>query len=175
MPTPARAAFLLTLILPFSALAQDADVAERGDTILQSAWTSEENCSERNAVDASFAEIAAGASNVLDGRCVRVSGYWRGRGFYADKEALRDLPFDGFVPKSSWDVPQGAEPLPPKERIGLYARPETFEQAPERGRRARAYGVVRTCALFDRYLMVLGYCHYVGGPILIVSKIELPD
>lgn len=175
MPTPARVALLLALTLPLSALAQDADVAERGDTILQYIWTSEENCSERNAVDSSFAEIAAGASNTLNGKCVRLEGYWRGRGLYADRNALRDLPFDGYLPSSSWRGPTGSEPLWPQGRIGLYARPESFDHAPEDGRKAQAYGVVRTCDVFDGYLMVLGYCHYVGGPILIVSKIELSN
>lgn len=170
MPTPARVAILLAFALPVSALAAAAeDVSDRGEAILQSAWTSEEECSERNAVDASFAEIEKETST-LNGSCVRVSGYWRGRGLYADEEALGRLLGDAYLPPSFRDLP-----VWPQGRIGLYARPEVLARGPERGRRAQAYGIVRSCQFFDGYLMVLGYCHYVGGPILIVSKIEFSD
>lgn len=94
------------------------------------------------------------------GECVAVSGYWYGR-------ALFKSPADARQRNSqSSDELEGY-------RVGIYGRPEDVEATPDRPERFVAVGIANTCErLWDGAMMVMGYCHYTGGPIIAVAELR---
>lgn len=156
-----RVASLLALAV-LAALPATAQARE-GDFLLN-LWTDEAACSDKNAVSTTFAEVEADAAGEMDGGCVRLDGLWRLNVLYEDRAAVRRIGGDYATLKGDRSPPG---------RLGLYARPEFYEAAPETPREATVYGVVRTCEhLWKDAVFVAGYCHYVRGPILIVSRID---
>jgi hypothetical protein len=94
------------------------------------------------------------------GKCVAVSGYWYGR-------ALFESPSDAREKYS-----QSSDELA-GHRVGIYGREEVLEAAPKRPKRFVAVGIASTCErLWDGAMMVMGYCHYTGGPIIAVAELR---
>ena len=94
------------------------------------------------------------------GKCVAVSGYWYGR-------ALFESPSDARKKYSQSSVKLGGH------RIGIYGREEVLKAGPKRPKRFDAVGVANTCErLWDGAMMVMGYCHYTGGPIIAVAEMR---
>lgn len=130
--------------------------ASSEDIILR-AWSDPEKCSRGNATQLAFGQvIAQGAA--LNGRCVAVEGYWAARALFTrQRDGNRD-----------WsDVARALR----RSRIGIYAREEVLEAAPTRATRYLMVGVVGQCETeWPDAMMVMGYCHYTGGPILKVAE-----
>ncbi|MCJ1962690.1 hypothetical protein [Novosphingobium mangrovi (ex Hu et al. 2023)] len=156
----APALFSLVVALIFTAppvLAQEAD-ASVGEEIIMNAWANSEDCNRDNATELSFSEVAAD-TDVLIGQCVSLAGYWYGRGiFRSEKDALR---------KGSLFKPHMLG-----KRIGLYANWEMIGDPPSEPRWQRIVGRVGRCETqWPGAMMVMGFCHYTGGPILLVSEV----
>ena len=94
------------------------------------------------------------------GKCVAVSGYWHGR-------ALFQSPSD-----ASQEYSQSSDELD-GQRVGIYGRTEVLEAAPKRPKQFIAVGIANTCErLSAGAVMVMGYCHYTGGPIIAVAEMR---
>lgn len=94
------------------------------------------------------------------GKCVAVSGYWHGR-------ALFESPYDARKKYS-----QSSDELD-GHRVGIYGREEVLKAAPKRPKQFIAVGIANTCErLWEGAIMVMGYCHYTGGPIVAVAEMR---
>jgi hypothetical protein len=138
---------------------QAVPASPNSESVLLYTWTKSEICNLGNAEAVRFAELARN-SRRYEGRCLVVNGFWRGRGLFTSGRA-------GSRSGAFWD-----ESLA-NSRIGLYAHEDILDQSPRSPTRARMIGILRHCdTAFQGYAMVMGYCHYTGGPILILSEAQ---
>ena len=94
------------------------------------------------------------------GKCVAVTGYWQGRALFEDRADARKK------------YAQSSDELD-GQRIGIYAQDEVLEAAPKRAKPFTAVGIAGTCEqLWDGAIMVMGYCHYTGGPFIAVAEMR---
>ena len=154
-----RAAFLFVtcalVAITNTAEAQDSDAPS--EDIIMGAWSNQAECNRTNASRVSFTQFLA-SYKARKGTCVAVEGFWYGRALF---KASRD----GRTTKSNTSGHLR------KKRIGLYARSELLEAAPARPERYLFVGRVGECETqWPGAMMVMGYCHYTGGPILLVSE-----
>jgi len=153
---------IMSLALGLLSLAGTGQAQQRAapaddEAIIMGAWTDPAKCNRDIARPASMPEIMAGTA-VPDGTCVAVEGYWRGRALFARKADAND---DRAT----------VDPAHARSRIGLYAKPELFETAPHRSRRYVMIGLLGHCETqWPGAMMVMGYCHYTDGPILLLSQ-----
>ncbi len=125
------------------------------------AWTSPEDCNRGNATEASFSTVVADA-DALTGQCVTFAGYWYGRALF---RKVRDARSYGALVKPSLR----------EKRVGLYANWELVGNPPNEPRWYRFVGKVGRCETqWPDAMMIMGFCHYTGGPILLVSE-AIPD
>lgn len=91
------------------------------------------------------------------GKCVEVGGYWQGRALFAQQRDARR------------HYAQSNRALR-KRRVGIYGTDELLRSAPIAAVAYTAVGFVGDCAaLWSEAVMVMGYCHYTGGPYIAVS------
>jgi len=97
--------------------------------------------------------------NAYRGECVSVVGYWASRAAFTEPMAPPRR-----YSNASADVA--------RFRIGLYLPDDALP--PPEPIRARIVGVVSDCSCLHEAetLLVLGYCHYTGGPFLDVRYIR---
>jgi hypothetical protein len=94
------------------------------------------------------------------GKCIAVRGYWYGRALFQSPADARQKP------SQSSDELDG-------QRVGIYGREEVLKSAPKHSRLFTAVGVANTCErLSEGAIMVMGYCHYTGGPIIVVAEMR---
>jgi hypothetical protein len=94
------------------------------------------------------------------GRCIAVSGYRHGR-------ALFKSPSDARRKHSQWSSELDGR------KVGIYGRREVLNAAPEASKRVVAVGIANTCErLSAGAVMVMGYCHYTGGPIIAIAEMR---
>jgi hypothetical protein len=95
-----------------------------------------------------------------EGKCVAVDGYWRQRALFA----------------TASDARRRSSPLGDKlraRRVGIYGTDELLTSAPLTGVAYTAIGIAGQCdTLTDGAIMVMGYCHYIGGPYIAVSEMR---
>lgn len=140
-----------------SLLAQTDEESPR-DEIIMNAWANPTKCNRALAKRVAFHELADDAEG-LRGKCVAVEGYWAGRALFG---SMRD---------ANTHSAQVTKLLRGK-RIGLYARWENIGMPPDRPTRTLAIGLVGQCETqWPGAMMVMGYCHYTGGPILLVAEV----
>ena len=144
------------LSMPSGLSAQSANPTPRDDFIMN-AWSDPSDCNLDNAKKVSFLDLTADASNLL-GDCVSVEGYWRGRALFGSiRQAKRSR-------STTTDRLRG-------ERIGLYAQWDRVGEPPDIPTKTIFAGRVGQCETqWPEAMMVMGYCHYTGGPILLVSE-----
>ena len=137
-------------------LAQEGD-ASAGEEIVMNAWTNPKDCNRDKAKELSFSDIASDTDDLI-GHCVTFAGYWYGRAlFRSERDARR---------KGSLVKPDARG-----RRIGLYANWEAVGDPPIEPRWQRFVGKVGRCETqWPGAMMVMGFCHYTGGPILLVSE-----
>lgn len=94
------------------------------------------------------------------GRCIAIDGYWHGRALFASrKDALRPYA-------------QSNDALN-KRRVGLYGTKELLSSAPRAPLAYTAVGIAGECeALGEGAIMVMGYCHYTGGPYIALAEMR---
>jgi hypothetical protein len=137
-------------------MAQDGDESD-GDEIIISTWSNPADCNRGNASHHAYSAFLARFQS-LKGSCVAVEGYWYGGALFVTSRDARE------------DRSNVARRLRHR-RIGLYARPELLETAPGEPERYLIVGRVGECETqWPDAMMVMGYCHYTGGPILLVSQ-----
>lgn len=152
-PSLFGAALGLTAI-PSSAQSPGEGVNE---DIILGAWSDPATCNIENAVQVSVDEILERGS-ALNGKCITVEGFWTARALFSHAR-------DGNKPRSNVDKALR------HRRIGIYAREELLEAAPRRSARYTMVGVLGQCETeWPSAMMVMGYCHYTGGPLLKVSQ-----
>ena len=136
--------------------AQEADRSADGEFIMN-AWSDPADCNHSNAKRVAFSVIAAGEEDLL-GECVAVEGYWLGRAlFHSAREAK--------ATRSNT-----TERLP-GNRVGIYAQWERVGELPDKPTKTLFVGRLGQCETqWPGAIMVMGYCHYTGGPILLVSE-----
>jgi hypothetical protein len=157
---PYRALFAtLSMLVSASAAAQSSQPTPKAgsEDIILGAWSDPARCNAKNAKPFTFDEVVR-SGPALNGRCVAVEGFWArralfGRAAHADRRKSNVLP------------------ALEHKRIGIYAREEILEHAPQRATRYTIVGIVGQCETeWPDATMVMGYCHYTGGPIIKVAK-----
>jgi len=151
-------ALLLLGLQVYSASAQaEPTGTSNSDEIILGASLDSAECSLETATPISF-EAAANAHSDLDGKCIALSGYWVGRAIFAtSKEA------NSQRPNSSRRLAQ--------RRVGIYGSERMLAIAPTTAKRYTVSGKVEHCeTAWPGAMMVLGYCHYTGGPFVIISE-----
>lgn len=134
-----------------------ADPAGSEDVIL-GAWSDPAKCNRANAVRLSFDAVLK-RGDKLNGTCVAVEGFWAGRALFG--EASQGNARSSNSTRSLHG-----------HRIGIYARDQILEHAPQRAARYTIVGIVGQCETeWPGAMMVLGYCHYTGGPFLKASEV----
>jgi len=130
---------------------------EGSEDAILGAWSDPAKCNRGNAMRLTFEEVLA-RGDKLNGTCVVIEGFWASRALF--KHASQ-----GNVARSN------VTPSLRDHRIGIYARGELLENAPQRSARYTMVGVIGQCETeWPDAMMVLGYCHYTGGPILKVAE-----
>ena len=148
----------LTIAMPTQILAKSDDPTP-ADEFVMNAWADPAECNLTNAAAVTFAELASG-DRVASGTCVVVEGIREGRALFAK--------FSHAKSKGS----QSSERLRNK-RVGLYADWDSFGDSSGEPRQYRVIGITGRCETqWPGAMMVMGYCHYTGGPILLVSDME---
>lgn len=145
------------IAIPSSAQSSDQPGEDGSEDIILSAWSDPAKCNVENAIQVSIDEILERGST-LEGKCVAVDGFWAARALFSHAR-------DGNRPRSNVDKALR------HRRIGIYAREEVLEAAPRRSARYTMVGVLGQCETeWPSAMMVMGYCHYTGGPLLKVSQ-----
>ncbi|CAA9355687.1 MAG: hypothetical protein AVDCRST_MAG93-7339 [uncultured Chloroflexia bacterium] len=94
------------------------------------------------------------------GKCVAVTGYWYGRALFRTLSDARQR------------YSQSSDELDGR-RVGIYGREEALKAAPKRPKKFVAVGIANTCErLSQGAVMVMGYCHYTGGPMIAVAELR---
>ncbi|MEE2916326.1 MAG: hypothetical protein VYB32_04545 [Pseudomonadota bacterium] len=141
-----------------TASAQTAADPAGSQDIIVGAWSDPAKCNSTNALHLSFDAIIKQGPK-LNGTCVAVEGFWAVR-------ALFKRASDGNEKKSNSSHSFRGR------RIGIYAREQILERAPQRATRSTVVGIVGQCDTeWPDAMMILGYCHYTGGPLIKVSEI----
>ena len=121
------------------------------------AWSDPAKCNRGNATRRTLDEVLT-LGDKLNGTCVAIEGFWV-------KRAMFKYARQGDTPRSN------VAPSFRHHRIGVYASEEILENAPRRSVRYTLVGVIGQCETeWPDAVMVLGYCHYSGGPILKVAE-----
>ena len=158
MATKFAIVLALFLIGTFAHARETDTPAAPEEVIIMSAWSDPEKCNRGSALHLTVRQaISVGAS--LNGQCVAVKGYWSDRALFENR---RDAKQKGS---------QVARSLR-KRRIGLYANDEILASSPDTPESYVMIGVLGECeSQWPRALMVMGYCHYTSGPILLLSQV----
>ncbi|KQM21395.1 hypothetical protein ASE49_15070 [Novosphingobium sp. Leaf2] len=132
--------------------------ADNSEDVILGAWSDPAKCNRANAIHLTFDDVLRRGEG-LNGTCVAFQGFWAGRALF--KRASQ-----GNADGSNSDRSLRGH------RIGIYAREEVLEHAPQRAARYTMVGIIGQCETeWPRAMMVLGYCHYPGGPILKIAEV----
>jgi hypothetical protein len=147
---------LIASVWSATAFAQD-EQEPADDTIIINAWSDPESCNIGIATRISFEDLASG-DQIETGSCVVVEGIQSDRALFRTSRDARSKK------STSSDRLRG-------RRIGLYANWEAVGDPFAEPRRIRVVGLAGDCSTqWPGAMMVMGYCHYTGGPILLVSE-----
>lgn len=95
-----------------------------------------------------------------EGKCVAVDGYWQQRALFS---AARD---------ARKRYAQSNNSVSPR-RVGIYGTERVLASAPRTAAAYTAIGIAGRCeTLAEGAIMVMGYCHYTGGPYIAVAEMH---
>lgn len=155
-------ALLLSSAPIFAQQASTAGGAATSDDIIMGASLDPATCNVENAVPLSF-DNAVTKKQVRGKQCVKIDGFWSGRALF----------------RSAADANSKLSNVSRKlasRRIGLYGAERLLASAPSPAKRYTLVGQLRRCeSAWPRAMMVMGYCHYTGGPFLIASEALAQD
>jgi hypothetical protein len=142
------------------ALAQPSDNQKTSeDDIIVSVWSHPSTCNLDVAKKVSL-EALVRKPSAWTGKCIAVRGYWYGRALF-DYQSDADRKYS-----QSSDEIDG-------HRVGIYARDEILNAAPKHAALFIAVGIANECErLWNGSVMVMGYCHYTGGPFIAVAEMR---
>lgn len=117
-----------------------------------------ENCNLKLATKVDLLTLAKEPQNWA-GRCVAVDGYWHFRALFAS-------------PRDARNYSQSNDELSAR-RVGIYGTEELLSSAPRKPAAYTAVGIAGQCeTLGEGAIMVMGYCHYTGGPYIAVAEMR---
>lgn len=152
----ASVAGVAAILAASSATAQTANETPLEEIIIN-AWSNPEDCNLAVAKRVPFSVLTADVEGLV-GKCVAVEGYWSGRALFGSAREARTR------------LSNTTERLRGK-RIGIYAHWESIGEPPDRPTRMMFVGRVGQCETqWPGAMMVMGYCHYTGGSILLVAE-----
>jgi hypothetical protein len=150
---------LLALALAAPTEAQSPAVTPDEDSIIMWVAARPETCNFKSARKVSL-EAFVRKPDQWAGKCIAVRGYWSGRALFQSPGDARQK------------YAQSSDELD-GHRAGIYGRDEVLKSAPKHPRLFTAIGVADTCErLSAGAIMVMGYCHYTGGPIIAVAEMR---
>ena len=150
---------LLSLALAAAFQAETPAASSDDGSVIMSVAARPENCNLKVAQEVAL-EALIQQPDDWAGKCVAVSGYWYGRALFESSSNAR-------MKYSQW-----SDELD-QHRVGIYGREEVLKAAPKRPKRFVAVGIADTCErLWDSAMMVMGYCHFTGGPIIAVAELR---
>jgi len=153
-----RLALSMLLLAEGRASAQPiAQQVESSEDVILGAWSDPAKCNASNAAKMTLDQVVMSGA-ALNGRCVAVEGFWVARTLFATAR-------DADRKRSN------VAPSLRGKRLGIYARDEILERGPSRAARYLMVGVIGQCETeWPNAMMVMGYCHYTGGPIIKVAQ-----
>lgn len=132
--------------------------AEDAFTVIVDISADPARCHAGNALRVKFEALARGRAD-LQGKCVQAAGFLSGRALFASPAEARVRSAESTRELKG-------------QRVGLYGLGKASPQGmPSRGF-YRVVGTVGDCSQLDENAMVMGYCHYTGGPYVAVSQIR---
>lgn len=138
--------------------AKDPSMVDTDPYIVQNAWTDPDECNADTARPFEFEELTSGYSELL-GECVRVDGYMQGRAIFSSASLANT---------NKSNVSDRLK----TERVGVYADWDAVGDPPIEARLMRIIGRVGQCETqWPNAIMVLGYCHYTGGPVILAASV----
>ena len=130
---------------------------DESDYVVMGASADPAKCNIGNAIPMKFDAAMRGGADIV-GRCVVVNGYWVGRALFGNRS-------DGRHNKAI------VSPGLSGRRLGLYGTERMLLVAPTRPTPYRLVGIFGRCETqWPGATMVLGYCHYTSGPILLLAE-----
>lgn len=149
---------LLVALTP-PAAAQPQAVSE--DFVL-GAWSDPATCNINNAQSKTVSDVhRQGAA--LNGQCVSIDGFWMTRAIFGRASDAK---------KKRSNVTATLN----RKRVGIYAKEDVLDRAPSKPSYVRLVGIIDQCeTAWPGAMMVMGYCHYTGGPIIKVSQVLHAD
>lgn len=127
------------------------------EEFIVNAWANAKTCDQQVAQPVTMASVIQDAEKLQD-QCVIIEGYWRGRALFDTARHARS-----HRSMSSSKVA--------RHRIGLYADWDKIDAPPAAPTRTGLVGILGLCETqWPDAIMVMGYCHYTSGPILLVSQ-----
>lgn len=134
------------------------DPPDNSEGVILRAWSDPAKCNRTNALHLSFDDVLRRAE-ALNGTCVAVQGFWARRALFkrASQANANGSNSDRSVSG---------------HRIGIYASEQVLQHAPQRAARYTMVGIIGQCETeWPGAMMVFGYCHYTGGPILKIAEV----
>ena len=129
--------------------------------VIYGKWPAADACTPENTTAVRLADLLTNAQPYAD-RCISTVGWISGYALFLD-------PGDADLPHSV------SNPASSGRRAGLYGSEATMERVwALTTPRARVVGKLWDCVDLDgpNVLMVMGYCHYTGGPFIGVVSID---
>lgn len=127
------------------------------DYVVTSIWSKSDLCNRSIATSVELKDLVAKPS-IWEGKCVAIDGYWAHRTLFATRrDADKDPARSGGARR--------------QRRVGIYAADTVLTAAPKRPQAFTIVGIAGRCeTLGDGAIMVMGYCHYSGGPYIAVAE-----
>jgi hypothetical protein len=148
-------------VLPLTAQqAPPPPTESSGDDIITGAALDPAICNHGNAARLSIDTVLQSATP-SPRQCVSIDGYWSGRALFRTA-AEANSKFSNSSKRLA------------ARRIGMYGSERLLVSAPKRATRYTLVGQLRRCeTAWPGAMMVMGYCHYTGGPFLIAAEARL--
>jgi hypothetical protein len=128
-----------------------------GEDIIMGASLDPATCNVDNATPLTFDE-AVSNPDLSNEQCVKIDGFWSGRALFLSAA-------DANSKLSNVSKRLAAR------RVGIYGSERLLTLAPERAKRYTLVGQLHRCeTAWPGAMIVMGYCHYTGGPFLIASQ-----
>ena len=152
------AIILLGLPAPLIAQQNEAPATDSAsEEIIMGASLDPATCNAENATPLTF-DKAVSNTETSKQKCVKIDGFWSVRAlFFSAADADSKL--------------SNVSKRLAARRLGIYGSEGLLAAAPERGKPYTLVGQLHRCeTAWPSAMMVLGYCHYTGGPFLIASQ-----
>jgi hypothetical protein len=152
-------ALLAALIFQAKALAQEPEAQEDNLVIIYGKWPAEGQCTPENTTAVTCADLLRDTTAYAD-RCVSTVAWLDGRALFLDRDDTSLLYSNSNAAAAT-------------RRVGLYGSESVMQKVFDTNTtRARVVGKIWDCEDLhgENVVMVMGYCHYTGGPFIGVSE-----